>query len=87
MGFDFQIFEDDRLSEEFAEWLVDEQSLGDSNGRVLIVQDKFSKPLLKRIARKIGQNCYKAQLRQQVYSKENSNDFQSYVYYYCLFAT
>ena len=27
MGFDFQIFEDDGLSEEFAEWLVDEQSV------------------------------------------------------------
>lgn len=69
------------------EGLASVQTLGDSNGRVLIVQDKFSKPLLKRIARKIGQNCYKAQLRQHVYSKENSNDFQSYVYYYCLFAT
>ena len=66
--------------------LADVQALSDSNGRILVIQDKFSESLVRRITREIGRSCRKAELRQHVYSTENNNDFQSYSYYYCLFA-
>ncbi len=54
-------------------------------GRVLIVQDKFSEQLIRRIAHLIGKSCRTDTLRQRVYSTVNDSDEYTYSYRYCLF--
>jgi hypothetical protein len=54
-------------------------------GRVLIVQDRFSESVIKKVARLMGESCQKDVLAQFVYSSKNSNDSYTYQYYYCLF--
>ncbi len=54
-------------------------------GRLLIVQDKFSESVVRRIARLMGESCQKDVLTQFVYSSKNNNDSYAYQYYCCLF--
>ena len=54
-------------------------------GKVLIVQDRFSESVIKKVARLMGESCQKDMLAQFVYSSKNSNDSYTYQYYYCLF--
>ena len=71
----------DNIGNNFAEV----EALCNSNGRILILQDKFSDSLIKKIARKIGQSCKKNVLTQKVYSESNENSVYTYSYYRCLF--
>lgn len=54
-------------------------------GRILIVQDKYSEKLVRKIAKAIGQSCMKDVVKQYVYSEKNGNEAYSYLYYFCLF--
>ncbi len=66
--------------------LADIELLCHPNSRILIVQDKFSKSVLRKFAKAIGQSCQKGVLNQRVYSTENDNETYTYTYYRCLFA-
>jgi ribosomal protein RSM22 (predicted rRNA methylase) len=66
--------------------LLQVEKLCSANGRILILQDRFSVSLMRRIVRAIGQSCRKRVLSQHVYSTGNSKAIYSYLYYCCLFA-
>jgi ribosomal protein RSM22 (predicted rRNA methylase) len=55
-------------------------------GRILLVQDKFSKSVIRRTSSLIGQSCRRKILSQFVYSSRNENNVYSYKYYNCLFS-
>lgn len=66
--------------------LLQVEKLCSASGRILILQDRFSGSLMRRIVRAIGQSCRKRVLSQHVYSTGNSNALYTYSYYCCLFA-
>jgi len=66
--------------------LLQVEKLCSASGRILILQDRFSDSLMRRIVRAIGQSCRKRVLSQHVYSTGNSNALYTYSYYCCLFA-
>ena len=55
------------------------------NGRILILQGRFQKSLLRRISGAIGTSSYKQELIQCVYPKRNENETYTYAYYCCLY--
>jgi len=66
--------------------LLQIEKLCSASGRILILQDRFSGSLMRKIARAVGQSCGKRVLSQHVYSTGNSNALYTYSYYRCLFA-
>jgi len=69
-----------------AQALTQIEKLCSQSGRILILQDKFSKTLIKKVASAMDKSCQKGALSQYIYSTENSNSLYTYSYYYCLFA-
>jgi ribosomal protein RSM22 (predicted rRNA methylase) len=66
--------------------LLQVEKLCSASGRILILQDRFSVSLMRRIVKAIGRSCRKRVLSQHVYSTGNSNALYTYSYYCCLFA-
>lgn len=62
------------------------QGISKPNGRIMIIQDKFSKALVGNVSRLIGQSFKKETLAQHIYSENNDNETYTYSYYTCLFA-
>lgn len=51
---------------------------------LLILQDRFSGPSIRRTNSVLGGSCFKEKLSQQVYSTRNSNTSYEYSYYRCM---
>ena len=60
-------------------WSIEEFSSTD--GRILILQDKFQTALVRRISRAIGVSARKAKLTQAIYPRRNANESYTYSYY------
>ncbi len=54
-------------------------------GRVLIVQDRFQEPLIRKLAGIIGVECREQMLTQRIYPPRGSNETGTYTYYDCLY--
>jgi hypothetical protein len=65
--------------------LKEVETMCNSRGRVLIVQDRFSESVVKRITGLLGKSYQEDTLTQYMYSSRNNNDSYTYRYYYCLF--
>lgn len=65
-------------------WSVEE--LSNTDGRILILQDKFQADLVWRMSGAIGVSAHKTKLAQKVYSRRNDNESYTYSYYRCLYA-
>jgi len=79
------------LSEEeglndFVNGLWDIEELSSTDGRILILQDKFQAALVRRMSRAIGVSAHKAKLTQAIYPRRNANESYTYSYYRCLYA-
>ena len=57
-----------------------------SNSRILILQDRFRAPLIRRVAKGMGVSAHRAVLTQHVYSSRNNNELYTYIYYRCLYS-
>jgi hypothetical protein len=55
-------------------------------GRMLIVQDKFQEPLIRRLACTIDVECREQTLTQEIYPPRGTNETCTYTYYDCLYA-
>lgn len=55
-------------------------------GRVLILQDRFSESLIKRISRGLNESCQESELTQVLYPKTDEKRIYTYSYRYCIFA-
>lgn len=62
------------------------EQLCSPHGRIVIVQDKFQKDLLRRLAQRLGVSCHKQTVTQEVYPQRGENKQQTYTYYDCLYA-
>ena len=65
-------------------WSIEE--LSSTDGRILILQDKFQTALVQRISRAIGVSAHKAKLTQATYPQRNANESYTYSYYQHLYA-
>jgi len=65
--------------------LLSVERLCNDNGRILIVQDRFSGALMRRISRAIGISTYRKELTQQVYPDRDVGEIRTYWYYDCLY--
>jgi ribosomal protein RSM22 (predicted rRNA methylase) len=65
-------------------WNIEE--LCGTNGRILILQDKFQTALVQRIGRAIGVPAHKAKLTQAIYPRRIANESYTYSYYQYLYA-
>ncbi len=79
------------LSEEeglndFVNGLWDIEELSSTDGRILILQDKFQAALVRRMSGAIGVSAHKAKLTQAIYPQRNANESYTYSYYRCLYA-
>ena len=66
--------------------LSDVEGLCSSKGRVLILQDRFKAPLMRKVAGLIGRSSRKEELTQRTSHTRNENDTYSYSYYTCLYS-
>lgn len=66
--------------------LSDVESLCSGNGRVLILQDRFKAPLVRKVAALIGRSSQKEELTQRMGHTRNENDTYTYSYYTCLYS-
>jgi SAM-dependent methyltransferase len=57
------------------------EELCSTNGRILLLQDKFQATLVQRIGRAIGISSHKAKLTQAIYPRRNANKSYTYSYY------
>ncbi len=55
-------------------------------GRMLIIQDKFQEPLIRKLAHTIGVECREQALTQEIYPPRGRNETCTYTYYDCLYA-
>lgn len=65
--------------------LAQVETICNPNGRILILQDKFSEALIKKVSGAIRQPFQRDVLSQYVYSTDNDNVTYAYSYYCCLF--
>ncbi len=56
----------------------------DISGRILVVQDKFSVSLIRKVSKYLGESVHTDVIRQKVYSVVNNCDEYAYKYHYCL---
>lgn len=70
----------------FVSGLWSTEELCGTNGRILILQDKFQTALVQRIGRAIGVSAHKAKLTQAIYPRRNANESYTYSYYQYLYA-
>ncbi len=54
------------------------------SGRMLILQDRFSAPLVKKVGRKLRADFDEQTVTQHIYSHQNENETYTYTYYSCL---
>ncbi|MBL7154643.1 MAG: hypothetical protein ISS79_13095 [Phycisphaerae bacterium] len=66
--------------------LSDVESLCSGKGRVLILQDRFKAPLMRKVAGLIGRSSRKEELTQRTGHTRNENDTYTYSYYTCLYS-
>jgi hypothetical protein len=59
---------------------------GGAHGRVLIIQDKFQEPLIRKLADMMGVECREQTLTQEVYPPRGSSEAGTYTYYDCFYA-
>jgi hypothetical protein len=71
--------------DDFVNGLWSTEELCSTNGRILILQDKFQTALVQRISRAIGVSVHKAQLTQAIYPRRNTNESYTYSYYQYLY--
>lgn len=71
--------------DDFVNGLWSTEELSSTDGRILILQDKFQAALMRRISRAIGVSAHKAKLTQAIYSRRNTNESYTYSYYRCLY--
>jgi len=64
-------------------WSIEE--LSSTDGRILILQDKFQAALVRKMSGAIGVSAHKAKLTQAIYSRRNANESYTYSYYRCLY--
>ena len=64
-------------------WSIEE--LASTDGRILILQDKFQTALVRRISRATGVSAHKAKLTQAIYPRRNANESYTYSYYRYLY--
>lgn len=69
-----------------AKGISDVETLCSSRGRLLILQDRFRGPLIRKIAGLIGRSSRKEELTQRTTHTTNENDTHTYSYYTCLYA-
>ncbi|MDD5326870.1 MAG: hypothetical protein PHY02_03535 [Phycisphaerae bacterium] len=62
------------------------EELCGTNGRILLLQDKFHTALVQKISRAIGVSSRKANLTQVIYPRRNTNESYTYSYYQYLYA-
>jgi ribosomal protein RSM22 (predicted rRNA methylase) len=55
-------------------------------GRILILQDRFSESLIKKISRGLNEPCQESELTQVLYPKTDEKRIYTYSYRYCIFA-
>jgi len=72
--------------DDFVNGLWSTEELCSTNGRILILQDKFQTALVQRIGRAIGVSAHKAKLTQVTYPRRNANESYTYSYYQYLYA-
>jgi len=77
--------EDDGLNN-LVNGLLNTGRLCNPNARILIVQDRFSASLMRRISRAVGKTSHKEKLTQYIYPRRNANETYTYSYYSCLYA-
>lgn len=65
--------------------LKDVEKLCNSNGRILILQDKFQAALVRQVSETLGVSNSKEELTQQIYPSRNMNETYTYLYYRCLY--
>jgi SAM-dependent methyltransferase len=68
-----------------ADGLLNIETLCSPHGRILILQDKFKAPLMRRLSRAIGTSSHQEELTQHVYPNRNTNETHTYTYYRCLY--
>jgi hypothetical protein len=56
-----------------------------TRGRMLIIQDRFQEPLIRRLAAMIRVECREQTLTQTIYPPRGSNETGTYTYYDCLY--
>jgi len=66
--------------------LSDVEGLCSSKGRVLILQDRFKAPLVRKVAGLIGRSSRKEELTHRTSYTRNENDTYTYSYYTCLYS-
>lgn len=66
--------------------LSDVDGLCSSKGQVLVLQDRFRTPLVRKIAGLIGRLARKEELTQRLNHASNENDKYTYSYYTCLYS-
>jgi hypothetical protein len=66
--------------------LLNVESLFSSNGRILILQDKFQPAIMRQISKALGILRQKEESTQEVYPKRNTNETYTYSYYCCLYS-
>lgn len=68
-----------------ADGLLNIETLCSPHGRILILQDRFNAPLIRRLSRAIGRSSHQEELTQHVYPSRNTNETHTYTYYHCLY--
>ncbi len=76
--------EDNGLSD-IANGVLNIEKLCTPNGRILVLQDKFKAPLMRRLSRAIGTSSHQEELTQHVYPSRNTNETRTYTYCHCLY--
>ncbi len=57
-----------------------------SHGCILIIQDRFQEPLIRKLADMMGVECREQTLTQEVYPRRGSSETCTYTYYDCFYA-
>ena len=70
---------------DFINGLLNVESLLSSNGRILILQDKFQSAIIRQISKALDVSQQKEESTQEVYPKRNTNEKYTYSYYCCLY--
>ena len=76
---------DDKNFKGLIKGFLDVESFCDNKGRILIIQDKYQKPLIQKISRAIGISNKKEESHQYIFPQRNDNETYNYSYYSCLY--
>ena len=76
---------DDKNFKGLIKGFLDVESFCDNKGRILIIQDKYQKPLIHKISQAIGISNKKEESHQYIFPQRNDNETYNYSYYSCLY--